>query len=156
MHPDYADITSKLGKPLWYFDPCRAVPRYDPFHPNLCGVYDHHVALVVIRCQACHNEFMASVSIDSMDRMQRNQAGKMELQKIVFPSAESAGGFDAWGDPPRHSHWEGACAGGDTMMSELVRIAEFWSRDHDRQSKTFLEWVRRPQYEFDYSHQFEE
>ena len=132
MHPDYKDITSKLGEPLWYYDQKVSMPRYLPFRPELCGVYYNIVALVVIRCQSCHHEFFVSVSYCS----------EYEHTNITFPTLEGGGGsFDVWGDPPRHD----TCLSGDTMMSEFVRIAEFWTRDHVN------DWKRRPEYELDYS-----
>jgi len=35
MHTEYADITSRLGEPLWWDDVC--APRYEPFQPYLCN-----------------------------------------------------------------------------------------------------------------------
>jgi hypothetical protein len=149
MHLDYSDITSKIEMtPLWYFNQAVAVPRYLPFHPELCGIYDDTVALVVIRCQSCHQKFFVSVGYDQMDRYKRDETGKFKYKNIVLPTIENPGWFDVWGDPPRHGRQgpEG-CAAGDTMTSELVRIAEFWVREREI---NWPEWKRKPEYEFDY------
>ena len=149
MHPDYQDITSKLGDPIWYYNQKAAIPRYLPFHPEWCGVYDEVAALTVIRCQCCHREFFASVSYSQMDRCQRNAEGKFQFEDIILPTADDPGWFDVWGDPPRHGKMGlGSCAAGDTMTSEMVRIAEFWVRE---QVNGFPEWKRKPEYEFDYT-----
>lgn len=150
MHPDYSDITSRLGKPLWYYHQSVAMPRYEPFHPDLLGVYDHVAALTVIRCQCCRMEFFASVSFSDIDRIERRQ-GQATFPEIKLPTAEDPGWFDCWGDPPRHGSMEGACAAGDTMTSDFVRIAEFWIKDQDQKSKTWFQWIRKPEFEFDYS-----
>ena len=155
MHPDYSDITSRLGKPLWWYDRGAAIPRYDSFRPDMCGIYDHVAALCIIRCQCCHMEFPVSVEFDRMGQIQRGPEGTHVFREIMFPNAEDPGDFDAWGDPPRHCHMEGTCAAGDTMSSEFVRIVEFWIRDEDRSHETFMEFVRHPEYELDYSAQLE-
>lgn len=136
MYPDYKDITSKLGEPLWYYSKENCVPRYLPFHPDLCDVYSDIVALVVIRCQSCHREFFVSVGYCSVWQ-------RYNRKRTIFPSLgiEGGGSFDILADPPRHD----TCPAGDTMMSDFVRISEFWTRDHVN------DWKRRPEYELDYS-----
>jgi hypothetical protein len=147
MHPDYNDITDRLGQPLWWFDERVSVPRYEPFHPELCNIYDDTVALTTIKCQACRKEFLVSVGFDAMKRFTftRNQGVDFKL-----PSKEDASWFDQWGDPPRHSNSHGDCSG-ETMCSEFVKINEFWMKDRENKSPTFMDWVRHPEYEFDYS-----
>lgn len=147
MHPDYRDIIGKLGTPIWYYNQSVSVPRYLRFHPDLCGIYDEVAALVVIRCQCCHREFFVSVSYCQLDRCQRNEHGDFQFKDIVLPTAEDPGWFDAWGDPPRHGDKE--CGAGDTMTSEMVRIAEFWIQERSNNWDT--DWKRKPEYEFDYS-----
>jgi len=143
MHPDFADITSRLGTPLWYFK--GGVPRYDQFSPEMTGIYDEHVALCIIRCQACHRTFNVSASVDHMSHMERDETGKMAWHDTEFPTPENPCWFDTWGDPPRHD----GCVG-ETMTSKLLSIVEFWSKDMEKGRRTFMEFVRRPEYEFNY------
>ena len=76
-----------------------------------------------------------------MDLAGRDENGKMQFPLITLPTAESAGSFDRWNDPPIHG-----CTG-DTMCSDLVRILEFWM-----QEDPLRQWVRHSELEFDYSH----
>lgn len=148
MHPSYSDITSRLGEPLWWYSPDAAIPRYEPFHPELCGIYDKYAALVQIRCQSCHRQLSVSVSYSDLDRMQRNNNGVCSFPEIEMPTAADARWFDAWGDPPQHDCEGVFCHSGSTMTSELVRIVEFWG-----QPSVMIDWQRMPEYEFDYSAQ---
>lgn len=130
MLPDYKDITSRLGQPLWYDR--HGVPRYDPFHPDMCDVYANYVAYMEIRCQACGKCFKVAVDRSKYDWLER---------QVEFPSSDSEGDF-YYGDPPIHGD---GCAG-NTMSCETLRILEFWVRD----GSTGYDWERKTEFEFDY------
>jgi len=132
VKPDYNDIRSRLGDPLWYDR--HGVPRYDPFRPGMCGVYARYVALLEIACQACGRRFAVAVDLDDLERLEWEKEGA-----FVLPTAEDPGAF-CYGDPPRHG-----CVG-DTMSSYTCRIAEFWERSQE----TGWKWVRRREREFAY------
>lgn len=136
--PAYKDITSRLGEPLWYDR--HGVPRYDPFRPDMCGVYARYVALLDIECQACRKRFRAAV--DYCGYESRFIGGDLELKGPQLPTAEDEGDF-RYGDPPPHDcPGRGLCAG-STMGSVTRRILEFWVKDG-------FEWTRRREYEFAY------
>jgi hypothetical protein len=137
MHTSYDDIIDKLGEPLWWYRSDAAVPRYAPFHPELCGVYDKCVALTEIVCQTCNKHFMVSVALRTHDSSFRKV-------KEIMPTTFYGGSFDTWGDPPIHG-----CSG-DTMWSGLNGIVEFWIKETS-QYPYIQEWIRHPEYEFDYS-----
>lgn len=124
----YSDLLV-LGKPQWYDD--QGVPRYCAFHPSKCGVYDIHVALMVIKCQACPATFKVASSW-----------ARHNGTSIHFPTTHDAGSFH-WADPPFHQ----GCMG-ETMMSDTLSIHEFWSRN--------TVWERRPEFERDYPERGEE
>lgn len=155
MHPNYDDITGKLGKPLWYSNQSAAIPRYDPFEPDMVDIYAKWVALCVIRCQTCREEFLVSVDYSETDRIKQRCPGDVSFPEVALPTADSGNWFDAWGDPPRHFGDKAGCTG-ETMTSELVRIQEFWMKDYTQGSPTFLDFVRHPEYEFDYSEALED
>lgn len=135
--PDYRDITRRLGEPLWYDE--HGVPRYDPFHPDLCGVYDTYVALLEIACQACGRRFHVAVGVDAGWHMVTTGGKEPEL-----PTRESVGSFD-FGDPPRHTCDDGGLCAGETMSSVPLRVIEFWRRDWRRGG--LAEWRRDPAHE---------
>ncbi|AEG14358.1 hypothetical protein Desku_0752 [Desulfofundulus kuznetsovii DSM 6115] len=134
MKPDYDDIKSRLGEPLWYDR--HGVPRYDPFEPGMCGVYAEYVALLEIACQACGRRFTVAVDLDSVECVGWQDRTGLS----VLPGVDKPGAF-CYGDPPRHE-----CIG-DTMSSDVCRIVEFWERSQGTRWK----WVRRREYAFDYS-----
>jgi len=110
--PSYNDIRSRLGEPLWWDGNC--VPRYEPFHPDLCGVHNEEVALIEIACQQCDQRFLVAIEVSK----------RREDASIPTPETVWQWGF---GDPPRHAR-AGGCAAGDVMQSIPMRIVEFWSR----------------------------
>jgi hypothetical protein len=133
MLPDYRDITSRLGPPLWWDD--HGVPRYDPFHPDLCGVYDDYGALLEIACQSCGRRFHVASGISGGFYRLRN-----DDRAPVLPVPGNSGAF-GYGDPPPHSDALGRCPG-ETMSSDLVRVLEFWRRDGRD-----MTWRRDPRHE---------
>ena len=94
MLPDYRDIASRLGPSLWWDD--HGVPRYDPFHPDLCGVYDGYVALLQIACQSCGRRFLVASGISRSWRPLR-----VGSRPPALPTANDTSSL-GYGDPPRH------------------------------------------------------
>lgn len=136
MLPAYKDITSRLGEPLWHDK--HGVPRYDPFRPDMCGIYAYYVALLDIECQSCVRRFKVAVDYSNYEFC----FGELMLPHL--PSMEDAADFH-FGDPPQHDYeGRGLCAG-STMNSITRRVMEFWIKD-----ATKFEWVRRPEHEFAY------
>lgn len=144
MYRLYPDLRARLGDPLWHDD--QGVPRYDPFHPSLCGIYDSFVALLEIECQGCGQRFPVSASWDhgaAFISLRASVSVREDWWKSpVLPTAEDSGHF-SFGDAPWHG--EHQCSG-TTMSTDVSRILEFWTRD----GEPCLEWRRRPEYEFVY------
>lgn len=133
MLPDYRDITSRLGSPLWWDE--HGVPRYDPFEPDLSDVYDDYVALLEIACQSCRRRFQVSCGVSkTWYKVRHDGRGPM------LPTAENTGSF-GYGDPPPHGDDLGRCPG-ETMTLDLLRVVEFWRRDGRD-----MNWRRDPQHE---------
>jgi hypothetical protein len=128
MWPAYDDIIERAGKPDWYWK--YGLPRYGPFTPDACGIYDRHVAYLEIACQDCGARFHVAFSSSPF-----HPAG-------VMPTARSIGDFH-YGDPPRHG-----CIG-DTMNVDTLRVIEFWSKGLSIEVPS-LQWTRRPELEFVY------
>jgi len=125
MLPSYDDIRSRIAEPPFWYDQ-HGVPRYDPFRPEMLGVYDHFAVLGEIACQSCRRRFFVATSWPLYD-----------MSKEAIPEhvlADLVDSFD-YGDPPRHDIEVGRCAG-ETMRSEVVRVVEAWER-------VGIEWVRR-------------
>lgn len=137
MLRDYKDITDKLGDPQWWDD--NGCPRYCDFSPNVCGVYDHVVALLEIACQSCDERFRVVVSYDRLRLWQRTEK-RTGVGKQFYPTATDINGFH-FGDPPPHG-----CVG-DTMNCDTYRVVEFWRRKADPAE---WGWERAPEYEVTY------
>lgn len=149
MYRLYNDIRNRLGEPLWHDE--QGVPRYDTFHPSLCGIYDRFVALMEIECQACEGKFLVSGSWDHSDAIRESDLAALLKRKPregwcehpIFPTATHSGSF-GFGDAPWHGIEQ--CSG-TTMSTSVLRIVEFWSRDGGYSGQ---DWRRRPEYEFVY------
>lgn len=137
MLRDYADITSRLGAPKWWDD--HGVPRYEPFHPGMLGVYDDVAALLDIACQSCPRRFHVAMSTSLAWLCVRSKDRKIS-DGVPLPTLEP--GFYHYGDPPPHG-----CVG-DTMNCEDLRVLEFWTKRWSApDADTFKEWVRLPEQE---------
>lgn len=148
MLRDYADIIDRLGEPQWWDD--NGCPRYCDFHPDHCGVYDDHIALLEVACQECARSFRVAVAWDRTSAMMgAAMRGEKEVPRPSLPQPgatdrspwEAAGSFN-FGDPPCHGD-DGRgndCAAGATMSAVPVRVLEFWRRGAD----TGHAWVRVP------------
>ena len=132
MLPDYRDINRRLGEPLWYDE--HGVPRYDPFHPDLCGVYNDFVALMLVACQSCGRRFRVAWGVSTAASKLRHEGRAPRL-----PTAQDSGSF-GYGDPPRHDGDGGRCPG-ETMTCDLIGVLQFW-RDDDLKG-----WRRDPAHE---------
>ena len=126
MLPAYDDIRSRIAEPPIWHDR-HGVPRYEPFKPQMLGVYDDFAVLVEIECQRCARRFLAGGGWTRFDVFS-DPIVELNLTSL----AES---FD-YGNPPRHDDGPmGRCAG-ETMSSDVVRIVEAWER-------VGLDWVHR-------------
>jgi len=130
----YDDIKRRIDEePSWY--DANGVPRYDPFHPNMCpDAYAEEVLLLEIACQNCEKRFLGQVSWKTFgyhpsyaEEISGWQRGEGEWWPVSY------------GDPPRHSN--GNCVAGDVMSSDTLRVVEFWCRGKD------FGWERIPEYE---------
>jgi hypothetical protein len=129
MLRDYDDIKTKLGDPIWYDD--NGVPRYDPFKPDMCGVYDDQVVLLEIACQDCGKKFKVAECWDKHRAMWKAIENRnwIDINSIEPLPTKSGKWFYHYGDPPNHG-----CVG-DTMNSEPIRVLEFWHKED-------FKWVR--------------
>ena len=124
MLPSYDDIRSRIAEPSLWYDR-HGVPRYEPFKPQMLGVYDDFAVLAEIECQRCSRRFLVG-------------GGWTRFDVFADPIVERTltglvASFD-YGDPPRHGGDAGRCAG-ETMSSDVVRVVETWER-------VGLDWVR--------------
>lgn len=104
MKQAYDDITSRLGKPLWWDE--GGCPRYEAFKPSMVNdFYAREVALMRVSCQGCDAEYLVCVSAGVRDPR---------------PFSERPPPL-SYGDPPR-----GCCRMGASMCSETLEIREFW------------------------------
>jgi hypothetical protein len=112
MHNAYKDITSRLGTPQWYDE--YAVPRYDAFKPNdVADIYANQVALLLIACQSCGQQFKVAISSGLLD--------KKLSEYCSF----------GYGDPPNAD----CCGAGATMTSDTIAVLEFYKRE-------WTDWIR--------------
>ena len=71
-----------------------------------------------------------------------------KILKRFLPNKKTENHF-TYGDPPHHNDYRGEfCHAGGTMMSETVKILEFWEKDKDHN------WVRNKKYEITYPYSF--
>lgn len=110
MKQNYVDIYSRISEaPKWYDE--NGVPRYSDFRPeDVADFYAREAALLLIACQACGRRFSVAVSEDRFSR-----------GKIANSIRDSCITYD---DPPN----VGCCQIGVSMMSESLRVLEYWKR----------------------------
>ena len=126
MHCAYKDITSKLGKPLWWDE--RAVPRYSAFSPeDVANIYAREVALVEISCQHCDFRFPVAFSWSSSE-MANGMPFPSISERIIKKEIQ-------YRDPPNYS--DGCCPSGACSMSNPVKVLEFW-----KYGKSPSDWTR--------------
>ncbi len=129
MLADYSDILALTDKePMWYDS--NGTPRYAPFHPDLCpNIYAKEVVLLEIQCQACAKPFLVEMHWHPF----RSVSEALDAGNL---------GYIEYGDPPRHGYRRDgsiSCCAGDTMLSEKVKIVEFWQQRR--------KWKRLKKYE---------
>jgi hypothetical protein len=121
MKSSYDDIISRITEPPRWFDE-NGVPRYCEFAPELSNIYAFECALLEIACQGCDKRFSVAVSLDN-DAYLRSQT--LLIREVVERTIE-------YGDPPNTE-----CCSGTTMMSEVIRVLEFWRKESGN-------WARCP------------
>jgi hypothetical protein len=122
MKTNFYDITSKLGEPLWWNE--NGVPRYCEFNIDCITPYSIECALVKIRCQSCHKEYVVSIirlPWYDLDTIQ---------DKILNKNLH-------YGDPPNTE----CCLSGCTMNSDTLEVLQYWYLNKN------LEWMRDNKYE---------
>lgn len=118
MLNDYKDIRDRIPEPPRWYDEY-GVPRYCEFAPGeTSNVYAGEAVYFEIACQACGHRFLVAETSGSGDRL----ANAIRSGDLSYK------------DPPNI----GCCPGGPTMMSETLRVLEYWRRD---QSTNFA-WRR--------------
>lgn len=142
----YADITKRLGPPLWW--DAHGVPRYDEFQPDLGSeIYADEVVLLDIRCQSCGCQFTVSMNRTNAFEMVRAELRKRRLADLdpalrekltVEPGRRLADrirdGSIHYGDPPNLP----CCPSGPTMNCEDWRVLQYWHRERAG------DWQREP------------
>lgn len=108
MNRDYFDILKRLDAPLWWDE--NAVPRYEPFHPDMCSVYCKTVVLITVECQGCTQHFSMAFEIDKVTELDEIR----EDFSVNIPD-----------DPPRHN-----CPG-DSSTGITVKLEQYWTRPHE-------------------------
>ena len=147
MLPSYDDIRSRISEePKWWDE--HGVPRYEPFHPDMLGIYDSEAALIEIQCQRCGKTFLVGIGWEKTRIF-------LTEGRYARPTAGNIGSYH-YGDPPRHG-WTEGCVAGDTMNCVSIRVVEFWSHHDDRyvdketgyvgDVTRYFEWTRLPEHE---------
>jgi hypothetical protein len=140
MRNDFRDILRRIPEnPKWY--DFEGTPRYDEFHPDLCGVYWEQVVLFEIKCQECGKTFLvaheqsssATIFQKMWEDIMREKRPDVEQ---VYPSIKDTIKTKTltYGDPPRHGKnisQNDNCVAGDTMSSIVIRTVQFWTRVKD-------------------------
>lgn len=91
MHQSYPDLLERISDPPKWWDE-HGVPRYQEHHPNLCpDIYADEVALLVIACQCCGQEFRVQMSWAAMDSaMQMARSGSHGYVRAMLERAWTA------------------------------------------------------------------
>ena len=134
MNNNYKDIRDRIPEcPKWFNE--YAVPRYCEFHPdNVANIYAEEVALVLIECQDCRQEFIVAFSQSVMDRVRFDMIHPGTLYQTIADKIKDK--TIHYGDPPNTD----CCAAGPTMNSNPIRVLEYWSKKH-------LDWKRDKTFE---------
>jgi len=180
VHAKYEDLLEIGGIPLWFdqngtprFSPFTPELTAD--------IYANDLAFMEIACQNCHQKFKVLASPDRFQRdVVYPQKAESPNALLDGADCWNEIGSFHYGDPPRHGNGDETvcptcgkeygtieeleahradlqheapvrCAAGDTMNSVPVRVLEFWHHDFDQKSPTFLEWVRKPEYEITFT-----
>lgn len=125
MLPAYNDIITRIAeRPIWFT--ATGVPRYNPFAPEMLGVYDQIAGLFLVQCQSCSAKLKIG---DGTPRFSIHKVLAGDTEEITV---ESFGQTWTCGDPPRHD-----CPGaGETMSAIELSVLEMWER-------ISMDWKRR-------------
>jgi hypothetical protein len=136
MNLYYKDILAQVAvAPVWFDE--HAVPRFCQFSPDeVANIYADEVALVLISCQACGEEFKVAFS-DSRFSISKLIFERYIGRKITTLGASIKTKCIHYGDPPNMQ----CCAAGPTMNCDDLRVLEYWKHP------PFKEWVRVPRFE---------
>ncbi len=148
MNHHYNDIRSLIKEePKWWDE--EAVPRYCEFSPHeVAHIYADEVALVLIKCQACHREFRVAFSMSAMKGMVHYGEEGVEratINRLSGQFYESLADMIRskkihYGDPPNIE----CCAAGPTMNCDDIQVLEYWRHE----PKDFV-WRRDHRLEID-------
>lgn len=119
MHTRYSDILSRIAAdPLWWDE--NAVPRFDPFSPNLmANIYAEEAALVRVECQSCRTPF--EVAFSHARQSTSIPEDWPEDTPLAISELISRRSLE-FGDPPN----TGCCEAGASMSSVPVRVLQYW------------------------------
>lgn len=137
MYALYKDIRTRIGTPHWIDD--RGVPRYEPFHPSLLGIYDRWAVIFEVECQACIKRFRCASGVPDVVIIGVHPNTQVLQIKSLDHALEH---LVSWGDAPWHdadgdeTGFESQCSG-TTMTTVIPNLVEAW---HLR--GTTWEWVK--------------
>lgn len=149
MKQRYDDIIEAVGQePIWWT--MDGVPRFKPFSPyDVSDIYANEAALVEIACQCCGKKYqvaMTSSNETAMTEHHRMVAMTFHLNsknngttncsqiEAQFPREQYRlhtrikTGNLFYKDPPN----TGCCASGASMTSLMIKVLEYWTKDHQR------------------------
>ncbi len=144
---------SCVAKPGWYDE--NGTPRFARHHPSLCpDIHATEVALLLIGCQSCGNEYRVQMSWSLAGEIMRRAAYEA-TGSIPRERSRSTVGSDGlavrikdgtihFGDPPC---FHSGCTSGATMNCWDLRVLEFWSRNRPVTGSS--DWQRVPELEVD-------
>ena len=116
MLHSYPDITKRITDPILWYDE-NGVPRFDPFHPDLCAnIYAREVVLLRIQCAACSKQFEVALNWHPIEL-----PGGRSLRSRILDKPHTV----ACGDPPCFDCSNG-CGAGMTMQADVIGVVEFW------------------------------
>lgn len=126
MKQAYADIRALTDDaPLWFTRD--GVPRYQPFHPKMLGIYDRSAGLFEIACQSCGQRLMVGDGAPTLTLHSLMRSEVVEIHVEAFVHGWTCG------DPPRHD----CSGGGETMHATEISVIEAW------EEPAVGDWVRR-------------
>lgn len=129
-------VGSRIAEPPTWYDE-NGTPRYGVFHPDMTSdIYADEVALVVIGCQGCLEQFKVAMTFGLNERLYYRAGGVSTLHEQISTKVLH------YGDPPNH-----ADDAGNTMNCLDLKVLEYWRRPKDRASTE--RWERDPAFETD-------
>lgn len=144
MYPTYSDIRDKLGTPT--FHDSNGVPRYEDFHPDMLGIYDHWAVLYHIQCQSCEQNFPCAVGMYWGDVYCKSKPEVRQAMLTMDRSdpMQALKLMPRWGDAPWHELDDGLMCSGVTMCTSVHEVLEVWHRaDGDWQRIEISDEIRQ-------------